>query len=141
MRRRQFFLMSGVSLAAASGCGSGNPITETVVAVDDAIATADTADLRSAKLALRGYQLVSFTLGPRVMFLPYPGMRILSVAIVASGLVAKLVVDYIDDELIRRQIEEELTSEVRAQLEADGFVQFKTESGVSEKAYLGPTVY
>ena len=141
MRRRQFFLVSGVGLVAASGCGSSDPITDTVVAVDEAIATAETDDLRSAKLALRGYQLVSFTLGPRVMFLPYPGMRILSVVIVASGLVAKLVVDYIDDELIRRQIEEELAGEVRAQLEADGFVQFKTESGVSEKVYLGPTVY
>lgn len=140
IERRRFLLFSGLSAAALSGCSKDNPLPS-VATVDEAIANADTDELKHTKLALRGYELVSYTLGSRLLFLPYPGMRILSVVVIASGIVAKLAIEYIDDELIRRQVEEELTGEVRAQLEANGYVEFKTASGITEKVYLAPAEY
>ena len=141
LERRRFLLLAGGSLAITSGCGNRGEVPDAIGMIDDKIASADTDELRHTRLALRGYELVSYTLGSRVLFLPYPGMRILSVAIIASGIVAKLAIEYIDEELIRRHIEEELSPDDRAKVESDGYVAFTTQSGVTEKAFLAPTQY
>lgn len=100
-----------------------------------------TNDLKSYKVALRGYEIVAMMIAGRVVLLPYPGMRILSVLIVASSLSARLAIQYIDDELIQRRIDETLTGRERSVIESDGYVEFTTETGLSEKVYLAPTEY
>lgn len=77
----------------------------------------------------------------RVVFLPYPGMRILSILIVASSVSARLAIHCIDDELIQRRIDETLTGRERSVIESDGYVEFTTDSGLSEKEYLPPTEF
>ncbi|MEM6366252.1 MAG: hypothetical protein AAF745_17625, partial [Planctomycetota bacterium] len=120
--RRQLLLIGSAAFAATTvGCGPSaetKPIVEAVddaaADVQDAIRKTDTQDLKRYKLALRGYQIVSFAIASRVVFLPYPGMRIVSVAIVATSVAAKLAVEYIDDELIQRRIEELISDSERS---------------------------
>ncbi len=133
---------------SAIGCNSSNvtdPITKSVDSAADgiqgAVESTSTSDLKRYKIALRGYQFVSMYIAGRVVFLPYPGMRILSVIIVASSVAAKLTVEYIDDELIQRKVEESLTSNERSKIESDRYVTFTTESGIDTKEYLSPTMY
>ena len=149
MQRRHFLSFSAFAAAASvTGCDSGN-VTEPIAAsvervateVDEVVDETSTEDLERYRVALRGYEIVSGMIGPRVFFLPYPGMRILSVVIVATTVSAKLAVKYIDTELIQRQFEEELTDEELSLVEADGYVRFETESGVSETVMLGPSEY
>ena len=147
--RRQLLLIGSATVAATTvGCGSSattKPIVEVVddvaTEVQDAVSEADTRDLKRYKLALRGYQIVSFSIASRVVFLPYPGMRIVSVAIVATSVAAKLAVEYIDDELIQRKIEEAISDSERSAVESDGYVEFETESGLTEQTQLAPTLY
>ena len=108
---------------------------------EELVDATETEDLKSYKLALRGYEIVSMVVAGRLILLPYPGMRILSVVIMASSATAKLAVQYIDDELIQRAVEEAISDQERTQLESDNFVAFKTESGLTETMYLSPTVY
>ncbi|MCC9641122.1 hypothetical protein LOC71_02475 [Rhodopirellula sp. JC740] len=149
MQRRQFLSLSAVAAAASvAGCDKGQMTAPVAATVDQVNAELErkveetsTDQLENYRVALRGYEIVSGMIGPRVFFLPYPGMRILSVLIVATTVSAKLVVKYIDTELIQRQLEEDLKKEERTRIEADGYVAFKTESGVEERTFLAPTQY
>jgi hypothetical protein len=76
-----------------------------------------------------------------VVQLPYPGMRILSVFIMATSISARLAVKYLDNELMRRQFEEPLTVDERASIESNGYIAFKTETGVNENKYLAAIDY
>jgi hypothetical protein len=147
--RRQILSMTAMAATgSAIGCNSSNvidPITKSVDSAADgiqgAVESTSTSDLKRYKIALRGYQFVSMYIAGRVVFLPYPGMRILSVIIVATSVAAKLTVEYIDDELIQRKVEESLTSNERSKIESDRYVTFTTESGIDTKEYLSPTMY
>lgn len=102
--RRQILSLTAIAMTASvTGCSSST-VTDTVDgAVDELQENLDetsTEDLQRYKLALRGYAIVSMTIAGRIVFLPYPGMRILTVMIMVSSVSAKLVVQYIDDELI-----------------------------------------
>lgn len=147
--RRQILLSAATAVSgAAIGCGSSTvtqgPVETANDVIDDleeAVSDASNEELKQYKLALRGYQIVSLHLAGRTVFLPYPGMRILSVMLVVTSVAAKLAVEYIDDELILRKIEESLTDRERTMIETDGYVTFKTESGLTEKVYLAPADY
>jgi len=110
--RRQILSMTAMAATvSAIGCNSSNvidPITKSVDSAADgiqgAVESTSTSDLKRYKIALRGYQFVSMYIAGRVVFLPYPGMRILSVIIIASSVAAKLTVEYIDDELINAKL-------------------------------------
>ncbi|MEX1028036.1 MAG: hypothetical protein WD049_08525 [Candidatus Paceibacterota bacterium] len=139
--RRTFFVTFAGALAGASGCDRDGDGSDGTGAIGEAIDGASTEDLKTARLALRGYEIVSLTIARRVVFLPYPGMRIVAVFLVATTVAAHLVVKYIDEELIMRRIEETLSSEEKLAVEGDGYVEFETESGLLEKVYLAPTKY
>ena len=147
-RRHILSMTAMAATGSAIGCNSSNvidPITKSVDSAADGIQSAvestPTSDLKRYKIALRGYQFISMYIAGRVVFLPYPGMRILSVIIVASSVAAKLTVEYIDDELIQRKVEESLTATERSMIESDRYVTFTTESGIDTKEYLSPTMY
>lgn len=149
MQRRSFLSFSAVAAAVSvAGCDKSQvtaPVTATVDQVnaelEKRVDETSTDQLENYRVALRGYEIVSGMIGPRVFFLPYPGMRILSVLIVATTVSAKLVVKYIDTELIQRQLEEGLSEDERVAIESDGYVAFKTESGVDERTFLAPSQY
>jgi len=146
MTRRQILTFAALATTASStGCGSTESATAIVDGaadkLQDSVDSTSTSDLQRYKVALRGYEIISMTIAGRVVLLPYPGMRILSVLIAASSISARLVVYYIDDELIQRRIEEALTGGERSEIESDGYVEFATESGLSERVYLAPTEY
>lgn len=140
--RRDIVISAGAFFATASGC---DRISEGTKRVDESIEatvqSASTTTLRNAKLALRGYQIVSFLIAKRVVTLPMPGARIVAATLVVSGVGAKLVIDYIDEELIVRKYEEKLSPEEQTSVESKGYVRFRTESGKEEDVYLGPTDY
>lgn len=147
--RRQLLALSACSATVAiSGC-TQNSVSETLSEsaeqtkekLDQMVEEADTEDLVNYKVALRGYAIVSMAIAGRVVLLPYPGMRILSAAVVVTAVTASLVVEYIDEELIRRKIEETLTDAERAKIESQGYVAFRTESGVEERTYLAKKQY
>jgi hypothetical protein len=147
-RRQMLSLTAVAATASAIGCGSSSNIDSVKQSVDaaadkiqDAVESSSTEDLKRYKVALHGYQIVSMLIAGRIVFLPYPGMRILSVVIFATSIAAKLSVEYIDDELIHRKIEESLTEKERSVTESDRSVTFTTESGIAEKQYLAPTIY
>lgn len=140
--RRDILISAGALFVTVSGC---DKITDGAKQVDKSVEStvqsASTTTLRNAKLALRGYEIVSFLIAKRVVMLPMPGARIVAATLVVSAVGAKLVVDYIDEELIVRKYEEKLTPEERTSVETQGFVRFRTESGKEEDVYLGPTEY
>lgn len=120
-----------------SGC-SGDPVG---TAVTDAVEEVPTDALERVHVGLRGFQLVAFMVGKRVVRLPHPAVRILGVALVSTALVSLLAIEYLDDELKRRQIREELSEEERSSIEAQLAVVFKTENGLDEQVQLGPNRY
>lgn len=132
--RRIFFVLAASSVAiTGTGCSKED--------IDKKVAETSTGNLETAKVLLHGYQLVSMKIGNRIVGLSPSAIRILGVLIIASSIAAKLSVEYIDDELIRRKIEEELSGEERQKIEMDGTVAFQTESGVTEAVRIGLTVY
>ena len=68
-------------------------------------------------------------------------MRILSVFIMATSISARLAVEYLDNELMRRQFEEPPAVDERASIESNGYIAFKTETGVNENKYLAAIDY
>lgn len=140
--RRSVVLSVGALWVTTSGCDKLSEGTEQVdEAIESTVRSASTTTLRTAKIALRGYEIVSFLIAKRVVALPMPGARIVAATLVVSAVGAKLVVDYIDEELIVRKYEEKLTPEERTSVESKGFVKFRTESGKEENVYLAPTEY
>ncbi|MEM7478600.1 MAG: hypothetical protein AAF483_26755 [Planctomycetota bacterium] len=147
-RREALTLTAVAATATAAGCNSskvGEAITKPLAAasqeIEENLESASTEDLKGLKLALRGYEIVSMAIVGRIVFLPYPGMRIVSVMIVATAATAKLAVKYIDDELMMRKLEEPLSEDERSKVEFDGHIAFATASGLEQREYLAPTVY
>lgn len=134
-RREALVVLTG--LVCVSGCG-GNSVS---TAVTDAVEKVPTETLESVHVGLRGFQLVAFIVGKRVVRLPHPAVRILGVALVSTALVSLLAIEYLDDELKRRQIREELSEQERSSIEAKLAVVFKTENGLDEQVQLGPNRY
>ena len=134
-RREAFVVLTG--MLCVPGC-SGDPVTN---AVTDVVEGVPTETLESVHVGLRGFQLVAFMVGKRVVRLPHPAVRILGVALVSTALVSLLAIEYLDDELRRRQIREELSEDERSSIEAQLAVVFTTENGLDEQVHLGPNRY
>ena len=109
--------------------------------VTDAVEDVPTDTLENVQVSLRGFQLVAFLVGKRVVRLPHPAVRILGIAIVSTALVSQIAIEYLDDELKRRRFREELSEEERAAIEAELAVTFTTENGLDEQVQLGPNQY
>ena len=133
LQRRQALLVMISAPAVAAGCNR-NELSE---------ATEDmpTVFLENTRVGLRGFQIVSMTVGQRIIFLPTPGVRVLGVALLVSGLVTLLVIEYLDVELKRRVVREELSDAERIAVESKLAVEFQTENGLSESVALGPNQY
>jgi hypothetical protein len=119
------------------GC-DGDPVARVVT---DAVEDVPTDTLENVQVSLRGFQLVAFLVGKRVVRLPHPAVRILGIAIVSTALVSQIAIEYLDDELKRRRFREELSEEERAAIEAELAVTFTTENGLDEQVQLGPNQY
>lgn len=142
VNRRHLFAYASAAILTTAGCDKLSEGTKQVdQAVQSTVQAASTTTLRNAKLALRGYEIISFFVAKRVATLPVPAARIAAATLVVSSVGAKLVIDYIDEELIVRKYSESLTAEEQTAVEVDGFVKFKTESGKEENVYLAPTEY
>lgn len=140
--RRHLLATTGIAIFTTAGCDKLNDGTRQVdEAVRSTVEAASTETLRNAKLALRGYEIVSFFVAKRVATLPVPAARIVAATLVVSAVGAKLVIDYIDEELIVRKYEEKLTSAEQTAVEVKGFVKFQTASGKEEKVFMAPTQY
>lgn len=140
--RRHVLATTGAAILATCGCDKLNEGSQQVdEAVRSTVEAASTETLRNAKLALRGYEIVSFFVAKRVVALPVPAARIVAATLVISAVGAKLVIDYIDEELIVRKYEEKLTSAEQTAIEINSFVKFQTESGKEENVFLAPTKY
>ena len=138
-RREALVLLAGTAFCAP-GC-SGDPVGTASSAVADAVEEVPTETIQSVQVSLRGFQLVAFLVGKRVVRLPHPAVRILGIALVSTALVSQLAIEYLDDELKRREILEELSEEERASIEARLAVVFTTENGLEEQVQLGPNRY
>ncbi|MGI9470358.1 MAG: hypothetical protein ACR2NZ_02420 [Rubripirellula sp.] len=135
-RREAMFLMAGGTVAIA-GCGTSS-VSETV---SQTVAEASTESLQNTRIGLRGFQIVAFTVGKRVVQLPHPAIRILGIALVSTATVTFLAIEYLDEELSKRRIREELTQQERSEIESGLAVAFKTENGFEETVALGPNQY
>ena len=141
--RRVFFVSAAAaaSLPLAAGCGS-DAVDEAVSStVADAVADVDTATLEEGMVALRGFEIVAWEVGKRVIWLPVPAIRIIGVSLIVSAGVTKLVIRYLDVELKRRESEEILTSDEVVELESAQKVSFQLENGYSEDVVLGANQY
>ena len=134
-RREALVVLTG--MLCVPGC-SGDPVS---TAVTGAVEDIPTETLESVHVGLRGFQLVALMVGKRVVRLPHPAVRILGVALVSTALVSLLAIEYLDDELKRRQVREELTEDERSSIEAQLAVVFTTENGLDEQVQLEPNRY
>lgn len=134
-RREALVVLTG--MLCVPGC-NGDPVS---TAVSGAVEEVPTETLESVHVGLRGFQLVAFLVGKRVVRLPHPAVRILGVALVSTALVSLVAIEYLDDELKRRQIREELSEDERSSIEAQLAVVFTTENGLDEQVQLGPNRY
>ena len=132
-RREAIAALAASTLAVAAGCDSGR--------IEEAIDNTPTETLENTRLSLRGFQIVAFTVGRRVVHLPHPAVRILGVALLTSGVATFLIVEYLDVELKRRSLREALEQDERARLESNLAVEFATENGLTESVALGPNQY
>jgi hypothetical protein len=141
--RRVFFVSAAAAAALplSAGCGS-DAVDEAVSStVADAVADVDTATLEEGMVALRGFEIVAWEVGKRVIWLPVPAIRIIGVSLIVSAGVTKLVIRYLDVELKRRESEEILTSDEVVELESAQKVSFQLENGYSEDVVLGANQY
>ena len=119
----------------------GIPLKWRVRGVSDAVEELPTDTIERVQVSLRGFQLIAFMVGKRVVRLPHPAVRILGVAIVSSALISQLAIEYLDDELVRRETREQLTGDERSRIESQLAVVFKTLNGLEESVALGPNRY
>jgi hypothetical protein len=133
LSRRTWLLLAGVASIPTVGCSTSD--------VQEVVEDLDTETLEDAAVALRGYALVSCLVGPRVFSLPAPGVRVLAVFLVASGIATKLVIEYLDVELRKRHVAEALSEEEVKAIESDLAVTFNLDNGETESVPLGPNQY
>ena len=132
-RRNLLLTAAAVSIPAAVGC-SKDSVHETIDSID-------TETIESASVALKGFAIVSCMVGPRIVALPAPGVRVLAVCLVVSGIATKLAIEYLDVELKRRYITEALEEAEAKQIEQDLAVTFSLENGDKETVVLGANKY
>ena len=140
MQRRELLMMLAGTGCLVSGC-NGDPIEMTSERVSDAVEELPTDTIERVQVSLRGFQLIAFMVGKRVVRLPHPAVRILGIAIVSSALISQLAIEYLDDELVRRETREQLTGDERSRIESQLAVVFTTQNGLEESVALGPTRY
>ncbi len=128
--RRDLVTTGGLALLTA-GCGEAVPDVEKV----------STPTIQGSKIALRGYQIVAAKVGDRLIRLPHPGVRILAVVLIISAIATELVIEYLDDELQRREVREAITEEEKILIEGRRSVVFITEKGQEKKVSLGDNRY
>lgn len=133
LQRRHALLAMIVAPVVTAGCSRDE--------VSEATEEMPTSVLQNTRIGLRGFQLVSMTVGQRIIFLPTPGVRVLGVALLVSGLVTFLVVEYLDVELKRRMVKEELSDTERIAAESSLGIEFQTDNGLKEFVSLGPNQY
>ncbi|QDT10333.1 hypothetical protein [Planctomycetes bacterium K23_9] len=133
LSRRHLMLLLGATAIPATGCSTED--------VQNAVDELDTETLETASVALRGYAIVSCLVGQRVVTLPAPGVRVLAVFLIVSGVASKLVIEYLDVELRKRHVTETLSEEESKTIESDLLVTFQLESGETETVQLGPNQY
>ena len=140
---RRVFIVSAAaaSLPLATGCGSGSVDDGVSATVSEVFDEIDTETLEEGMVALRGFEIVAWEVGKRVIWLPVPAIRIIGLSLVVSAGVTKLVIHYLDVELQRRQSEEILTSDEVVELESTQQVSFQLDNGGTEAVVLGPNVY
>jgi hypothetical protein len=141
---RRVFLISAAaaaSLPLAAGCDADKVDEAVSGTVQNAAAEIDTETLEEGMVALRGFEIVAWEVGKRVVWLPVPAIRIIGVSLIVSAGVTKLVIRYLDIELKRRDSEEILSSEEVVELESQQKVSFRLENGYSEDVALGPNEY
>lgn len=131
--RRALLVAVAAALPVASGCS-----TETV---RETVADIDTDTLENTTLALRGFAILSVAIGPRLIPLPAPGVRVLAVFLIVSGVATKLAIEYLDVELRQRHFAEALNDEEAKAIESDLAVTFQLENGNTEKVQLGANQY
>lgn len=131
--RRGLLIAAAAALPAVSGC-STNTVHETV-------ADMDTDTLENAALAMRGFAILSVAIGPRLIPLPAPGVRVLAVFLIVSGVATKLAIEYLDVELRQRHFAEALSEEEAKAIETDLAVKFHLENGNTEQVQLGANQY
>jgi hypothetical protein len=132
LSRRKWMLLTAAA-APAVGCSTSD--------VQEVVQDIDTDTLEDAAVVLRGYALVSCIVGPRVFSLPVPGVRVLAVFLVTSGIATKLVIEYLDVELRKRHVAEALSEEEVKAIESDLAVTFNLDNGGKESVPLGPNQY
>ncbi|MEM8671422.1 MAG: hypothetical protein AAGG48_28135 [Planctomycetota bacterium] len=133
LQRRQALMAMIATPVLATGCSRQE--------ISEATEDISTDALQSTRVGLRGFQIVSLMVGQRIIFLPAPGVRVLGVALLVSGLATLLVVEYLDVELKRRTIREELSDDERIGVESSLAVEFQTDNGLTESVALGPNQY
>lgn len=133
IQRRDAMLLIAASTATVAGCNSR--------AIENTVAATETDTLQSTRVGLRGFQLVAFTVGKRLVQLPHPAVRILGIALVTSGVATFLAIEYLDVELKKRSVREALDEYERSEVEAALAVTFQTENGFDESVALGPNQY
>lgn len=133
IQRRQAILAIAATSIAAGGCERQK--------IDQTIAETSTETLENTRVGLRGFQIIAFTVGRRIVYLPHPAVRILGVALVTSGVVTFLLIEYLDVELKRRSMREALAQREIALIESQVAVNFTTENGLTESVALGPNQY
>lgn len=133
IHRRRMLIAAVAAAPALAGCDSDT--------VQEAIDNAETETLETGSLALRGFAIVAYVVGTRVVTLPTPGVRILGVALIITSLTTKLAIEYLDVELNKRYVVEEVNESEQRQIEADLMVTFQLENDTSETVPLGPNQY
>ena len=136
-RRDALLWMAAAGSGLAVGCGTDGLGQK----LDQRIAETPTDTLEHTRLALRGFQIVAFAVGKRIVHLPHPAVRVLGVTLLTSGAITFLVVEYLDVELRRRSHQEELDDGGRSLLESAMAVKFLTDNGLEETVMLGPNRY
>lgn len=135
--RRKFMLAAVAVGIPVAGCDS-----ETVSdVVTDVTAEVETETLADGMVALRGFEIVAWEIGKRVIWLPVPAVRIIGVSLIITAGAAKLAITYLDVELKRREAVETLLDEEVVDLESSQSVTFKLDNGYSEEFSLGPSKY
>jgi len=133
LQRRQALMVMMSAPVVVSGCSRDE--------IAEATSEVPTDVLENTRIGLRGFQIIAFTVGQRIVYLPHPAVRILGVALLVSGAATFLVVEYLDVELKRRNYREGLSDEERIALESELAVEFQTENGLTETVALGPNQY
>ena len=133
INRRRMLIAVAAAAPGLAGCDTDS--------VQEAIDSAETDTLETGSLALRGFAIVAYVVGTRVVTLPTPGVRILGVFLIITSLTTKLAIEYLDVELKKRYVAKELDESEQRQVESDLAVTFQLENGQTESVPLGPNQY